>query len=222
VTPVVVALIALVGSVVGSVLFLLGQDRLARRSELREAERALRLYREPLISAAYDLQSRIYHLLRRDLLVYVREDRWGRRDAAVATTAFAFAQYFGWREILRREVQLLEFETRELGRLLNRITGAIGDDGFGSKFLLWTAEQRAVGEAMIGTWRGAPACVGYGEFRARREAVAPWLGAFTRDLAALAESGGDDDRLVAVQHLLVELIETLDPDRVRHVPLERV
>jgi hypothetical protein len=172
-----------------------------------------------LITAAYDLQSRLYNILRKNFLVYVREDHWGRADEAVESTLFAFAQYFGWREILRREIQLLEFETRDIGRLLSRITGAIGSDGYGPAFLLWKAEQRAIGETMIDEWRGAPSCAGYAGFEERRSLIPGWADRFSADLRELAaKDTADDARLSAVQHMLVDLINELDPNHIRYAP----
>jgi hypothetical protein len=216
VTSIVIALITLLASIISASLLLFGQFRSERRSERREAERAFGLYKEPLISAAYDLQSRIHHMLRGNFLDYIRDDKWGRRKVALDVTAFAFAQYFGWREILRREIPLLEHETAEIRKLLNKITGTFVSDKDGSSFLMWTAEQRAVGEAMIGRWRGSPACVGFGEFMSRRDVLGPWIAALTKDLDALAATGEGKSRLIEVQHLLVALIVALDPGGIRY------
>jgi hypothetical protein len=214
VTSVVIAVIALAGSIGSSALVLYGQFY----SQRREVERALRLYREPLISSAYDLQSRIYNILRQDFLAYVREDRWGRGTLALDTTIFAVCQYFGWREILRQEIQLLEFETQEIGRLLSGITGKLGSDALGREFLLWKPEQRGIGEAMIGKWRDGPSCVGYLEFSRRRAELAPWIEGLQTDLVALSQGQGDTKRLEDVQDDLVYLIKALDPKQLRDAP----
>src|SRR5262245_24705998 len=94
VAPIVIAVVALIGSIFSSAVVVYPQLRSQKRTERREAERAFGFYKEPLISAAYDLQSRIYHMVNSDFLGYIREDRWGRREVALSTTAFAFAQYF--------------------------------------------------------------------------------------------------------------------------------
>lgn len=213
-TSIVIATIALVGSA----LAVSAQLLVHYRAEQRETKRALRTYREPLISAAYDLQSRLFNLLRKDFSTYITDDRWGRKDEGVTSTLFAFAQYFGWREILRRETQLLEFETKPIGRVLSAITGTFGSDDFGEPFLIWKGEQRALGEAMIGEWHGAPACVGYLEFLCRRRGVSPWLTRLEEDLERFAHSDEDDARLLKIQELLVRLIETLDPEHLRYAP----
>jgi hypothetical protein len=217
-TAIVIAVIALIGSIGSAVMVAYGQIYTQRRTEAREADRLLRLYREPLISAAYDLQSRLYNILRQNFLSYLRDESSGRSEKALDSTTFAFAQYFGWREILRREIQLLEFETLEIGRLLSQITGTLASDSLGDRFLLWKPEQRAIGEAMIGEWRDGPACIGYLEFHQRRTELAAWIEPLERDLRAFAETNEDDARLVQVQHLLVSLIKALDPAHVRYAP----
>jgi hypothetical protein len=218
VTSIVIAVIALVGAVFSSAVAVGGNLVAQRRLERRATDRAARRYYEPLAVAAYDLQSRIFNILRQDFLVFVREDRWGRSETALASTSFAFAQYFGWREILRREVELLEFETQDISHLLSRITTKFASDDLGARFLLWKSEQRAIGEAMIGSWRDEPSCIGYLEFLKRRSTdLRNLLEPIERDLAEVAVTGADE-RLRAVQHLLVDLIQMLDPKSLRYQP----
>jgi hypothetical protein len=87
----------------------------------------LTTYREPLAAAAYDLQSRLYNILRLDFFA-----KWDNTNAhaeeAITSTLFRLAQYFGWTEILRRKIQFLSFpqdeETRKVTRLQSDITPA--------------------------------------------------------------------------------------------------
>ena len=66
--------------------------------DLRAAD-VLTRYREPLAAAAFDLQSRLYNILRLDFF-----GRFGgahvRSEEALRTTLFRLAQYFGWTKIL--------------------------------------------------------------------------------------------------------------------------
>src|SRR4051812_1080099 len=84
-------------------------QRFARHDEKADTvQELLGRYRDPLLSAAYDLQSRFYNIARRDFLgVYYQR---GDLDALSAenTTLWIVGQYFGWVEILRREVQFLD------------------------------------------------------------------------------------------------------------------
>lgn len=88
------------------------QTEVHRRTALFDqqmnAEAVLSRYREPLAGAANDLQSRLYNILTMDFFVR-HEEATGRLDEALRTTLFRLAQYFGWTEILRRDIQFLSF-----------------------------------------------------------------------------------------------------------------
>lgn len=65
---IVVAIIALVGTIANAVVTLFGQRWLSDRQHRHEAEVVLARYRDPLASAAYDLRSRIYNILHKNFL----------------------------------------------------------------------------------------------------------------------------------------------------------
>lgn len=80
--------------------------------------------------------------------------------------------------------------------------------------MLWTEEQRAVGERMIEETGGGSRCVGYAGYLDRAERVDPLLARVSRDLkAGEAEFSG---RLVEVHTLLVQMVRELDPDETRY------
>lgn len=223
-TAILIAVIALIGSAASAGIVVYGQLLQGKHAEKRDAERTLTKYREPLITAAFDLQSRIFNSLSPEKLFltrYVADGDLDRRQTALNTSLYTFAQYFGWREILREEVQLLDLgeqeTTREIGGLLGDITRTFASDSLETSFLLWKAEQRAIGEAMIHDWYGRPACMGYLAFLRRRDELGPLLDPLERDLVVLATAPASD-RLAEIQNLLVDLIERLDPDRVRYPP----
>jgi hypothetical protein len=173
-------------------------------------------YREPLAAAAYDLQSRIYNVLRMDFLgKWWTED--GRVDDAVSTTLFRLAQYFGWTELLRRKIQFLSFpeddDTRRVATLQFNISRCFLTDAYGSGLMIWSDEQRAIGEQMIVEEHGDVLCMGYARFR--RECQARFGDYIMRlhDEIRLPEV---EDRLRDAQHLLCDLVETLDTERVRY------
>jgi hypothetical protein len=76
------------------------------------AEQVLTRYREPLAAAAFDLQSRLYNILRLDFFEKFGNDI-ERSEDAVETTLLRLAQYFGWTEILRRDIQFLSRGARQ-------------------------------------------------------------------------------------------------------------
>lgn len=206
-----------------------------KRSVSRRDEAAR--YYEPLLRAAYDLQSRIYNILKMDFLkVFVTnaadEDE---KSYAVHNTVFLFAQYFAWTEIARRQVRFIDLgrdaKSRELAHLQDELTGALGRDAIGDgaskKPLLriFAGEQRELGERMIIDGQHGPMCESYASFVTRqRKGESHELEArLERHIRACQESKGFKEareRLELVQGLLIMLLYLLDPKHLRF-PVER-
>jgi hypothetical protein len=235
-TPIVVAVISAVFAVASAVIAVFGQlratklqaqldERAAEREAETEAEKALARYREPLASAAFDLQSRLYNILEQRFLSYLASDR---KEAAIGSTVFRFAQYFGWTEILRRDIQFLNFgeveETQAVARLQAEVTKTFASDKtiWGRPFMIWSDEQRAIGERMIVEEHGVVLCVGYARFIEKRDELSGrWLEPLERDIHVVAAKRSV--RLAKVQNLLCDLLERLDSSGVRYDrPLKRV
>jgi hypothetical protein len=213
---IVIALIALAGSILSTVATVFGSPALQAR---REARRALETYREPLLAACYELQARLYNILRIQFVEkYVVSDKQVRRTPAIQSTLYVFAQFFGWREIIRREVQYLRFSreshTRDIARLLGDIGETFLADSYGSQFMLWRVEQRGLGERMIQTDQGKSTCLGYASFIEHRATMAEWLDPLEADLERLEDSGRE--RLTVIQHLLLDLVHRLDETQTRY------
>jgi hypothetical protein len=179
------------------------------------AEEVLTRYREPLAAAAFDLQSRLYNILRMDFFAKYGEGY--RAEDALRTTLFRLAQYFGWTEILRRDIQFLSFPeddaTRRVAQLQSKISKRFLTDNPSPALMIWGDEQRAIGEMMIVEEYGKVLCMGYANFSEQCDLTfATWrdrLRTEVHDEAARA-------RLCDIQHLLCELVETLDAKRVRY------
>lgn len=213
---IVIALIALAGSLVSAAVTVVGAPALQAR---REAKAVLERYREPLLAAAYELQARLHNILRnRFVEEYVLGDKGGKREAALESTLYVFAQFFAWREIIRREVQFLRFsrdeETREVARLLRDIGETFLTDDFGHQFMIWRVEQRGLGERMIVVSDGRPTCIGYASFIEGRATMKEWLEPLERDLMSMEADGLK--RLTKLQHLLLQLVAKLDADGTRY------
>jgi hypothetical protein len=203
-------------TVVGAVVAV-RQTRLKSALEAKErAEEVLKRYREPLAAAAFDLQSRLYNILALDFF-----DNFGephpRSEEALRTTLFRIAQYFGWSEILRRDIQFLSFpETESTKRVIDlqrEIAKCFLTDDYGEELMIWADQQRAIGELMIVEEHGKVLCMGYARFRKECDGMfAQWRGQLRHDVVGEASH----ERMLAVQHLLCELVETLDEKRVRY------
>jgi hypothetical protein len=213
---IIIALIALAGSLFSTVATVFYAPRLQAR---REAKAKLETYREPLLASAFELQSRLHNIIRGEFLEkFLFDESRGKKDAAIHSTLYVFAQFFGWREIIRREVQFLRFprdvETRETARLLQRIGEAFLTDDYGSQLMIWRVEQRGLGERMITITDGQLRCMGYAAFTEQRAKMKEWLDPIERDITSLDEGGRK--RLTELQHLLLDLVDRLDPEHTRY------
>jgi hypothetical protein len=225
---IIVAIIALIASVVTAAISIYGQTRAAARQAHREAQITLNRYREPLVASAYELQSRLFNILRQDFLdkYYVRGDE-NQREYAVKNTLYLVGQYLGWTEILRRRIQFLDFgeveETREVSRLQNAIREVLASDKepMGRPFMIWRGQQRAIGEQMIVREEDDLLCLGYGSFVAQTEPTFwQWFEQLERDIESVAHA--PTERLRLLQNALIDLIERLDAGGIRYPdPIER-
>jgi hypothetical protein len=191
-------------------------ERIALKDRELNAEDVLTRYREPLAAAAMDLQSRCYNIV--SLRFFERFGGEHERSAeALTTTMFRFAQYFGWTEILRRDVQFLSFpedeDTRKVARLQSAVARRLALSDADEPLMLWTDEQRAIGERMIVQEGDRSYCMGYARFCDEYDDRFASLCARLRtDLTDPAAA----PRLRDAQRLLCELVSTLDKQHLRY------
>lgn len=219
---VIVAIIALVGAVLSAAISLYGQHWSSAKAARRDAESVLAKYREPLVDAAYELQSRLYNIVELGFLrKYYLDGDEAQKRYAVQNTLYVVAQYFGWSEILRREIQLLSFFDTKRARVVaerqRRVVESFqsDDESLGRPFLIWRGEQRGIGELMIQPDDVQAQCMGYASFLENQTpSLRLWLSRLESDIGEIAQS--PNPRLVRLQHSLVDLIRDLDPKRVRY------
>ena len=233
-TAIIAALAALAGAGItasGPVWLTRHQERVRRRHEVATL---LSKYQEPLVSAAYELQSRLYNIVRQRFLeVFHKGGSEADRFYAETSTLWILGQFLGWKEILRREIQFLNLgdveRNKKLQRLLEKITKSMASDAPEATraFLIFRADQRAAGEIMIverTTHDGARRsdCMGYAEFCSRVQSpqVSRWFVSWAEGIRGYADSTTvrepqRQQRLVLLQRALVDLIEFLDEDRSR-------
>jgi hypothetical protein len=163
---IVTAGVALASTLAGAVVATWGQVRVkkveadlalqkAREDRQAETEKAVRKFREPLGRAAYDLQSRIYSIIKSDFLnAYLKTGGRRTKSYAIKNTLFVIAQYFAWTEIVRREIQFIDLgtddQTRKLTELQDSIYSIWQTNVYGDPlFRIFAGEQRAIGERLI-------------------------------------------------------------------------
>ncbi len=142
-------------------------------------------------------------------------------DYAVASTAFLFANYFGWIEARRQAVFAASGEgSRDVAvqRLIDGVLKTLRRSEDSEGFLFFTTEQRAIGELML-RWEvlgesgtRIPTVMGYAEFVRRfrhDEEFRAWFSPVDSGMELV--SRGDVHRLADIQRALVALIRELDP-----------
>lgn len=235
-TPLIVAIISAVVSILAAVITIRGQRQTARmnaemqraeKAEERrlESEKAVSKYREPLATAAYDLQSRLYNFLEGDLIEkYLVNGDSREQTYIVHNTVFVVAQYFAWTEIIRQKIQYIDLgddkKTQQLAKLQDDIHSLWRTDTkFKNKLLrIWAGEQRALGESLIVEGPGGPECMGYGKFLETLKTSPPVL---VQELESQIQrlnqlTPQQRPRLVALQHALIDLLFFLDPKYIRY------
>jgi hypothetical protein len=79
------------------------------RTKAEQLDELMDRYRDPLLQASFDLQSRIYNIAEQEFLArYYTNGTEATREYARENTLYVLAEYLGWVEILRREVRFLE------------------------------------------------------------------------------------------------------------------
>jgi hypothetical protein len=199
------------------------EEQRHERTKAENAQALLALYRDPLLRASFDLQSRLFNIVAQGFLgKYYTHD--GTREYASLNTAYVVAEYLGWVEILRQEVRFLDIgsekDNAELTLHLDAVRRAFLSDTTDPAFRLFNGEQRAIGEIMTCATEGSPrqVCLGYARFVERQDepAFAQWFTRLRSDVERLAaEPGRHDERLRGLQHALVDLIVFLDEGKGR-------
>ena len=200
-----------------------------RRAQVARSEYLLARYSEPLARAAFDLQSRLYNILRMNFL----QAFYSRQQYAETSTLWLIGQYLAWVEILRREVQVLDVgdsrQTAELQKCLFAVTDAFASDAGDQRFMVFRQDQRAIGEIMVVSREVSEVkrsdCMGYAQFTEAlsKKEISRWFERLRRDLESLATEAKrlgsqrflQSPRLILLQRALIDLVDLLDGDRIR-------
>ena len=142
------------------------------RKRLSEAEKLVAKYRDPLLLASQDLQSRLYNIADQNITGFYGHGR-EREDDLLLYTAFLVGQYLSWTHILRQQAQFLRFSTdqrnKELTKVLTGIRFEFSTDKYNNEgagpLMLWRGQQMAIGELMTVKEGSELYCMGYAAFR---------------------------------------------------------
>lgn len=203
-------------------------DRLEEQRRMRtkeeQAAELRRRYRDPLLSAVFDLQSRLYNIVAKSFLVrYATGPDETARTYAVESTLYVIAEYLGWVEVIRREIQFLDLGTEPANRAwvaaLEKVRDTLARDDLDPVLRIFRGDQRAIGEIMTiavadsGDTRHHE-CIGYATFVSHLADpdFSRWFEQLRRDLPLLVQEPDEHhERLVLLQHALVDVLDLLDP-----------
>jgi hypothetical protein len=188
------------------------QIRAEQRTKDQLAEQIQARYREPLLLSAFELQSRIWNMVEAGFRVPSRPVH----DYLVEHTQYLIAQYLGWVEVMRREIQFLDLgaaeRTHDLNVILDRITSAFATTRFPPPLRLFRGQQQAIAGEVISIESAPPSgerlvVIGFSEFARRLQAgEAAFVRWFTEIKSALEQWAIGDDtarpRLTVLQNSL--------------------
>ena len=184
-----------------------------QRQQKVDREKFLAQFRDPTMRATSELQERVYALLKLPENRKIAEESW-EKDYYLTSTAFLVAQFFAWTEILRRKAALLDYG--ELVRQLDEVVEAFS--AYGTSLQIFRLQQREIGERVIvplpdrhDEYRS----LGYAEFidliRQDRKSIPSWLSYLEKHIRNLL-ADPPTDKLIEVQHALINLMNFLDPE----------
>ncbi|HGY8004325.1 TPA: lysogenic protein [Escherichia coli] len=198
------------------------QNRINKLNESLDVSRKHQYYIEPLIRSASDLQSRIYNILELGFIEeFYHNGNKRQQDYVINNTVFLFSQFFAWTEAARIDIQYLSLEKnkkmREFIRLQNNINSLIQTDVFGQYFMFFIGEQRAIAEKMLISTDTGFDCIGYGSFTKENCFInEPFFLDLNNEVINMTRDIGIyKERLIRIQHALIDLINFLDPGMIR-------
>jgi hypothetical protein len=230
----IISLMSSLISVGGALVSVAYSRRSARAERLDAADQLAVRFREPLLNAVFNLETRLYNIV--ELGFFTRflapDSSEEDREYAVLNTLYVVGQYFCWCEILRRDSQFVDPRDDERNCEVIRTLEAVRETFTNSVseqcFRLFRGEQRALAEVMlvpaVDPHPGAPRweCMGYAAFvRALDDPnTGRWFRRLRSDIETLTQDvHGHDARLRLIQNRLIDILDILDPEAHR-VPLD--
>lgn len=196
-----------------------------KESKAEQTEELISRYREPLLLAAHSLQQRMNngingHYLHEFLYCGdAEEERYARRF-----TVYTLAEYLCWVEIIRRDLRFLDLgdegRTRELNAHIEKISGILGSSAYpNDQFRVFRGRQRAIGQLLLDMGPTGSEALTYPEFDVRIEddgEFRRWFIQLLKDVDSfLTHDWAGNQRQVQLQWALIDLIDFLDPSRIR-------
>jgi len=209
-------------AIVAVVITAYSQIRIHKLNQILESSKKHQYYLEPLIRSSADLQSRIYNIVACGFIErYYHHGNKRHQDYVINNTVFLFSQFFAWTEAARIDVQFLNLKndkkTRKLSELQSMIYSLIQTDRLGPHLIFFAGEQRAIGEKMLVKNDNRYNCIGYGEFlKCDAFSQDVLFSELRKEIVNMTENvDAYYARLRVIQHALIDLLDYLDPKKIR-------
>jgi hypothetical protein len=198
------------------------ERKLAQQAEeqkdARTAQAVLDEYRKPIVEAARRLGNRLFLIRSANFRHHLEDDDGKNAIAAVRTTAYRFAHFFAWREVLFSRLHAVEFavesSTARAAALIDDSITVLASEQLDAPSVAWWAEeQRAIGELMIVDFTAERLAInGYAHFDQVFEQVfSRWMTPQCEQL--LTTDAAVSDRLRLMHWTLWALVDDLDKER---------
>jgi len=187
-------------------------DRMTwRRQQQVDREKLMSQVRGPAIRAMHGLERRIFGTVDEQAGGYRNIKQEGQAEYYINATTFQIAECCAWIEILRDKMGALDYAELEthLSELSQTLLG-----GYRPHFHVFLLEQREIGERMVSIANGEIFCKGYSEFLDlinRQDAPLCFTHLKARVTTMLDNWSPEAEKLLRIQHSLVDMLKFLDP-----------
>jgi len=234
---IIAAVCAALGALLGSLITALYNHFNARIKRSLEERDAVSKYRDALLRSAEQLQSQLGHLCGGDVPIMVHQPSLSGQAAqdsyAYCILIYRISQLFCWTYLLQNDIQTIRYtptpNDRHIMDILYAIQRGLEDPctirGKVVPFRVFRGFQESIGELMcVGDReKGTLHCMGYPEFWKawtvlRGNEFRPWFSQLEWGIEALYKSRrsvADCFRVMQFQHLLIDLVNALDPKNKR-------
>jgi len=225
---IIIASISMVGAIIAALFTGYITYAAEEHKRRREIKAEVRKYSRPLLLTTNDLQNQLWKLIETPITKFDQEERNGKENLEYFT-CYLLAQFLAWKNILKVNTQFLAFYEDESSSDLRVILSKIEDelstsryDRSGWNFRLWPGHQLAIAENMVVLEKetGQLRPMGWHQFKDDFEnKFGIYFGYFQTSITEMLDAkkkqthGVPDQRLRRLQHFLVDLMDTLDPDK---------
>lgn len=211
---VIISLSSAVAAIFAAYLAANSQRKVAKINQDMKLELQKTQYREPFLKSTYDLQGRLYNIIKTGYIEnFILQDRSLRKQKySINNTVFLIAQFLAWNELIRNELFYLDVNNKKSNIKLATAIDQLYSVWKLNEFQIYPGEQRAIGELMIENQK----CIGYSTFLKRysnkTEEIINVLYDF---IDYISKEQSDMKELITIHSSLIDILDILDPKKIK-------